>query len=65
MKSEKMLSFEKAVTPLLEWMKENCTPHDRVIADVMGAELLNGEVVIPSEYNKMINKLVCEANETK
>jgi len=51
---EKMKSFEEAVTPLLEWMKVNCCPHDKVIVDIMGAELLNGEIGIPSEYNKSI-----------
>lgn len=57
MKTEKMKSFEEAIQPLFKWMEENCTPHDKVIVDTMNAELVSGEIGIPSEYNRKINNL--------
>lgn len=53
---DKINSFKEAATPLMVWMKKNCNPHSRVIVDQMNAELLSGEIGIPSEYNIEINR---------
>lgn len=53
-KKSPMESFEEAAQPLMAWMEKNCCPHDTVIVTVMNAELCQGKMVVPSEYNKKL-----------
>lgn len=41
-------SFNEAAKPLMEWMGKNCNPHQTAIVDNMGAQLLSGEIGVPS-----------------
>lgn len=41
-------SFQEAAMPLMEWMIKNCNPHQTAIVDNMGAQLLSGEIGVPS-----------------
>lgn len=45
---EKVDSFNEAAKPLMEWMGKNCNPHQTAIVDCMGAQLLSGEIGVPS-----------------
>ena len=48
--NEKMKSFEEAAKPLMEWMSNplNACPNHVAIVDSMGAQLMSGEIGVPS-----------------
>lgn len=41
-------AFNEAAKPLMEWMGKNCNPHHEAIVNCMGAQLLSGEIGVPS-----------------
>ncbi|HSN66770.1 MAG TPA: hypothetical protein VLS94_09020 [Fusibacter sp.] len=41
-------AFNEAAKPLMEWMGNNCNPHHEAIVNCMGAQLLSGEIGVPS-----------------
>lgn len=45
--NEKTKSFNEAAKPLMEWL-ENYNPHHIAIVDSMGAQLMSGEIGVPS-----------------
>lgn len=44
---EKVDTFKAAARPLMEWL-EHQNPHTVVIVDSMGAQLMSGEIGVPS-----------------
>lgn len=42
-------SFKKATEPAVAWFKENCNPHQRIIIEMDGAEVVSGEMAYPIE----------------
>lgn len=44
MNNSKKEEFKKAMEPAVEWLQKNGTPHDKVIIDMEGAELVSGEM---------------------
>lgn len=59
---EKVESFNEATKPLMEWLEKNCNPHHVAIVDSMGAQLMSGEIGVPSplaiKYREENNDLV-------
>jgi hypothetical protein len=41
---DKMVNLAK---PLIEWMNENCNPHNKIILDCASVELLSGVAASP------------------
>lgn len=41
--------FTEATAPAVEWFKENCNPHQRIIIEMGGVELVSGEMGYPTE----------------
>ncbi len=41
--------FKKVMQPAVEWMQKNCCPHDKVIIQYDGAELVSGEMAFSVE----------------
>lgn len=41
--------FKEAMAPAIEWFKENCNPHQRIIIEADGVELVSGEMAFPVE----------------
>lgn len=58
----KVDSFNEAAKPLMEWLEKNCNPHHVAIVDSMGAQLMSGEIGVPSplaiKYREENNDLV-------
>ena len=54
--------FNEAAKPLMEWLEKNCNPHHVAIVDSMGAQLMSGEIGVPSQlaikYREENNDLV-------
>lgn len=44
-----MDEFEKATDPAVQWFKENCNPHQRIIIEMDGVELVSGEMGYPTD----------------
>lgn len=42
-------SFKSAAGPLVRWLQKNGCPHDRIIVEYDGAELVSGEMVFSVE----------------
>lgn len=42
-----LFDFQQAVMPAIEWFHDNCNPHQKIIIDSCGAELVSGEIGIP------------------
>lgn len=45
----KIEAFHKAMAPAVEWFKKNCNPHQRIIIEADGVELVSGEMAFPVE----------------
>ena len=41
--------FAEATRPAVEWFNENCNPHQRIIIEMGGVELVSGEMACPTE----------------
>lgn len=41
--------FKEAMAPAIKWFKENCNPHQRIIIEADGVELVSGEMAFPVE----------------
>lgn len=41
--------FEKAMSPAVTWFHKNCNPHQRIIIEADGVELVSGEMAFPVE----------------
>ncbi len=41
--------FKKAMKPAVEWFQKNCNPHQRIIIEMDGVELVSGEMAFPVE----------------
>lgn len=39
--------FEDAMRPAVEWFQKNCNPHQRIIIEMDGVELVSGEMAFP------------------
>lgn len=45
----KISEFEKAMSPSVAWFHKNCNPHQRIIIECDGVELVSGEMAFPVE----------------
>lgn len=43
----KIETFRKVMAPAVEWFKKNCNPHQRIIIEADGVELVSGEMGFP------------------
>ena len=43
----------EAVTPLLQWMKQNCSPHEKVIVDLESVQLLHKEIELEITFDPL------------
>lgn len=41
--------FKNVMSPAVEWFQKNCNPHQRIIIEMDGAELVSGEISFPVE----------------
>lgn len=41
--------FKKAIEPAVAWLMENGNPHQRIIIEMGGVELVSGEMAYPTE----------------
>jgi len=41
--------FTEATRPAVEWFNENCNPHQKIIIEMGGVELVSGEMAYPTE----------------
>lgn len=48
-KTRNLEEFEKALRPAVEWLHKNGCPHDRIIVEYDGVELVSGEMAFPVE----------------
>lgn len=39
-----MDGFKKAVKPIIEWINENCDPHEKVVVEMGSAQLISAEM---------------------
>lgn len=44
-----MQEFKKAMEPAVEWFKKNCNPHQRIIVEMGGVELVSGDMAFSYE----------------
>lgn len=44
---DKMNAFKEAAKPLIQFMNENCCPHDIAVIQIGNAQLFNGEISVP------------------
>lgn len=49
MEEEKLKEFEAAMETAVKWFQENCNPHQRIIIESDGVELVSGEMAFPVE----------------
>lgn len=49
MNEDKLKEFEKAMKTAVEWFRKNCNPHQRIIIEMDGVELVSGEMAFPCE----------------
>ena len=52
MELEKIEEFHKLCEPLMEYLRENFTPHDYIIIRDSGAEILTGKAFVPFKLSK-------------
>lgn len=52
MGEEKLKEFEAAMKTAVEWFRENCNPHQRIIIEADGVELVSGEMAFPVEIKE-------------
>ena len=52
MELEKIEDFHKLCKPLMEYLRENFTPHDRIIIRDSGAEFFSGKAFVPFKLRK-------------
>ena len=45
-----MKEFERVTKAAVEWLQKNGNPHQRIIIEVDGAELVSGEMAYKAEY---------------
>jgi len=43
-KDIKLEEFKTAMKPAVEWFQKNCNPHQRIIIELDGVELVSGEM---------------------
>ena len=43
----KITDFKEAMLPAVEWFCNNCNPHQRIIIEADGVELVSGEMGFP------------------
>lgn len=43
----KISDFKEAILPAVEWFLKNCNPHQRIIIEAGGVELVSGEMAFP------------------
>jgi len=41
--------FKKAMQPAVEWFQKHCNPHQKIIIEMDGAELVSGEMAFSAE----------------
>ena len=41
--------FKKAMEPAVKWFNENCNPHQKIIIEMGGEELVSGEMAFSAE----------------
>lgn len=41
--------FEKAMESAVKWFNENCNPHQKIIIEVGGVELVSGDMAFTTE----------------
>lgn len=49
MEKEKLREFEEVMKPAVDWFQKNCNPHQRIIIEMDGVELVSGEMAFPCE----------------
>lgn len=49
MNENNLREFEKAMRPAVEWFQKNCNPHQRIIIEMDGVELVSGEMAFSLE----------------
>ena len=49
MGKEKLEEFEQAMKTAVEWFQKNCNPHQRIIIEMGGVELVSGDMAFPVE----------------
>ena len=43
----KITDFKEAMFPAVKWFRNNCNPHQRIIIEAAGVELVSGEMAFP------------------
>lgn len=49
MDEKKKEEFKKATESAVKWFNENCNPHQRIIIEMGGVELVSGEMAFKTE----------------
>ena len=49
MNEHDLKEFEMAMQLAVEWFQKNCNPHQRIIIEADGVELVSGEMAFPVE----------------
>jgi len=49
MDEKKKEEFKKATESAVKWFNENCNPHQRIIIEMGGVELVSGEMAFETE----------------
>lgn len=49
MDEKKKEEFKKATESAVKWFNENCNPHQRIIIEMGGVELVSGEMAFQTE----------------
>ena len=44
--------FKKALEPAVEWFKKNCNPHQRIIIEAGGVELVSGDMAFTTSESE-------------
>ena len=52
MELEQIEEFHKLCKPVMEYLRENFTPHDCIIIRDSGAEIFTGKVFVPFKLSK-------------
>lgn len=47
MGESELKEFEKAMEQAVRWFQKNCNPHQRIIIEMGGVELVSGEMAFP------------------
>lgn len=56
---DKIGEFKALTEPVMKWLLDNGTPHDKIIIDCMNAKLSEGSIGVPSDYNVSLREVKC------